>query len=118
MRFAYTNGRNLFFFRHFNNGSGNVSGYTIDAASGALKPMAGSPFTTGTYPDGVAVDPKGKFAYVANNGSDNVWAYSIDSTSGALKPVKGSPFAAERCRWMKRAIIICRRRPRRIIRHR
>ena len=42
----------------------------------------------------MAVDPTGKFAYVANYGSNNVSAYTIDATSGALKKVKGSPFAA------------------------
>ena len=42
----------------------------------------------------MAVDPVGKFAYVANYGSNNVSAYAIDATNGALTPVKGSPFAA------------------------
>jgi hypothetical protein len=40
----------------------------------------------------VAVDPTGKFAYLANLLSD-VSAYSIGS-NGALTPVPGSPFAA------------------------
>jgi hypothetical protein len=40
----------------------------------------------------VAVDPTGKFAYLANLGN-NVAAYSI-AANGALTPVKGSPFAA------------------------
>ena len=42
----------------------------------------------------LAVDPTGKFAYVANFGDDNVSAYTIDASSGALTPVTGSPFAA------------------------
>jgi hypothetical protein len=45
----------------------------------------------------VAVDPTGKFAYVANADagilSSNVSAYSIGA-NGALKAVPGSPFAA------------------------
>jgi 6-phosphogluconolactonase len=34
--------------------SDNVSAYTIDATSGALTPVAGSPFAVGTGPDGIA----------------------------------------------------------------
>jgi 6-phosphogluconolactonase len=75
--------------------SGNsVSAYTINATSGALKKVKRSPFGAGTAPSGVAVDPAGKFAYVANYSSNNVYAYSINATSGALKKVKGSPFKA------------------------
>jgi hypothetical protein len=42
----------------------------------------------------VAVDPSGKFAYVANGLDDNVSAYTIDSTTGALTQLSNSPFAA------------------------
>jgi YVTN family beta-propeller protein len=38
----------------------------------------------GTGPDWVAVDPSGKFAYVANFGSNDVSMFTIDATSGAL----------------------------------
>src|SRR5580698_9104200 len=48
--------------------SANVSAYTINAKTGKLTPVAGSPFGAGTEPEGVAVDPTGKFAYVANYG--------------------------------------------------
>lgn len=37
-----------------NNGSNNVSAYTI-TASGALRKVKGSPFATGTYPAGMSV---------------------------------------------------------------
>ncbi|MGC2408266.1 MAG: beta-propeller fold lactonase family protein [Candidatus Cybelea sp.] len=74
--------------------SNNVSAYTVDATSGALTPVVGSPFGAGTGPVGVAVDPKGKFVYEANAQSNNIYGYSIDARSGALTPVAGSPFAA------------------------
>ncbi|MGC2405347.1 MAG: beta-propeller fold lactonase family protein, partial [Candidatus Cybelea sp.] len=61
--------------------------------------MAGSPFAAGSGPVGVAVDPKGKFAYVSNHDSDNVSAYTINAGSGALTPVTGSPFAAGSYLW-------------------
>ena len=68
----------------------NVSAYSI-GANGALIQVPGSPFAAGAQPRSVAVDPTGKFAYVAN--SNSVSAYSIGA-NGALTPVPGSPFAA------------------------
>ncbi len=74
--------------------SGNVSAYTINASSGALTQVKGSPFAAGTSPSGVAIDPTGKFAYVPNSGDNDVSAYTINASSGALTQLKGSPFAA------------------------
>jgi 6-phosphogluconolactonase len=85
--------------------SGNISAYTIDATTGALIALPGSPFPAGWYPDSVAVLPSGRFLYVANCGDScvgdgafldlgNVSAYSIDGTTGALTAVPGSPFPA------------------------
>jgi len=91
-----------------NSGSNDVSAYRIgphfcpgtsrhfpfsDSSLGALTPVAGSPFPAGAGPLSVAVDPWGRFAYVANNGSNNVSAYSVGE-NGALTPVAGSPFPA------------------------
>ncbi|HKC44301.1 MAG TPA: beta-propeller fold lactonase family protein [Burkholderiales bacterium] len=84
-----------------NNGSGNVSAYTIDATTGALTAIDAIPgtvaidnFAAGTGPQSVTVDPSGKFAYVANNASNNISAYAIDASSGALTALTNSPFAA------------------------
>src|SRR5207249_561873 len=74
--------------------SNNVFAYSINAATGALTPVAGSPFTAGTTPVSVTVAPSGAFAYVANANSNNVSAYTINAATGALTPVAGSPFAA------------------------
>jgi uncharacterized protein (TIGR03437 family) len=75
--------------------SGNVSAYTINAGSGALTPIAGSPFPdAGLGPFGAAVDPTGKFLYVSNVLSGSVSAYTINANSGALTAVTGSPFPA------------------------
>jgi DNA-binding beta-propeller fold protein YncE len=63
---------------------------SIECTTYAVK---GSPFKAGTFPESVAVDPTGKFAYVANPGSANVSGYSI-AANGALVPVPGSPFPA------------------------
>ena len=74
--------------------SDNVSAYTIDAISGVLKKVKGSPFAAGATPVYVTVDPTGKFAYVPNVGSNDISAYTINTTDGALTPVTGSPFKA------------------------
>ncbi len=83
-----------------NNGSisghypGNVSAYTINAHTGALTPIRGSPFAAGDRPTDVATDPAGRFAYVTNYASFNVSAYAINSHTGGLKQMHGSPFKA------------------------
>jgi 6-phosphogluconolactonase len=79
-----------------NGNSNNVSAYRIDGITGALTPVAGSPFPVGSAPSpySVAVHPTGQFAYLASS-SGNVSAYSIDGTTGALTAVSGSPFPAE-----------------------
>ena len=67
-----------------NNGSNTVSGYTINATTGALVAATGSPFAAGTNPAAVAVSSNGAFAFVANSGSNNVSAYTINATTGVL----------------------------------
>jgi DNA-binding beta-propeller fold protein YncE len=59
-----------------------------------LTEIAGSPFAAGWTPNSVAVDPAGKFAYVANGSDHNISAYAIDSMTGVLAEISGSPFAA------------------------
>jgi YVTN family beta-propeller protein len=67
----------------FAGGSSNtISVYAIDVHTGALTPIGN--MATGTLPKSVAVDPSGKFAYVANNFSNSISMYTIDATTGAL----------------------------------
>ena len=78
--------------------STSVYGYAIDAASGGLTAIPGSPFTAGENPVSAAVDVSGRFLFVANNANtangNSVSAFSIDPDTGALTSVPGSPFAA------------------------
>src|SRR5262245_7114947 len=74
--------------------SNDVSGYTINATTGTLTPIPGSPFAAGVFPVSVAVDPTGKFSYVANQFSNDVSGYTINAATGTLTPIPGSPFAA------------------------
>ncbi len=74
--------------------AGNVSAYTINSSTGALRAVAASPFAAGGEPRSVTVDPSGRFAYLTNEDDDTVSAYTINSSTGALSAVAGSPFAA------------------------
>lgn len=78
--------------------SDQISGYSIDASTGALRRLTGSPFVTGTPSfdsfASISFDPSGKFAYVANGTMDNIAAYSVNTRTGALTEIAGSPFAA------------------------
>jgi DNA-binding beta-propeller fold protein YncE len=78
---------------------GSVSMYTINPTDGTLT-SAGPPVTSGdSGADSVAVDPSGKFAYVANWGdgdsAGSVSTYAINGTTGTLTPTGtiGAPCA-------------------------
>jgi 6-phosphogluconolactonase len=71
--------------------SGDISVFTINASTGALTAVAGSPFPAGSNSRFVAFDPTGKFAYVANADSNDVSAYAVNTATGALNPIAGSP---------------------------
>ena len=73
---------------------GTVTGYSIDASTGAFAAVPGSPFNAQPLPYSVAVDPAGRFVYVGNDDSDEVSVFSLDRATGALTPITGSPFAA------------------------
>jgi 6-phosphogluconolactonase len=74
--------------------SNNVSVFQVDASSGELVPVAGSPFPTDLGPEYLAVDASSKFLFVGNAGSNTVSAFQIDATSGKLTPAPGSPFVS------------------------
>ena len=67
--------------------SDSVSAYTINASTGALLEVAGSPFATGHTPYDLAVHPSGRFVYVPNSETNNVSAYAVDARTGALTSV-------------------------------
>lgn len=71
-----------------------VSAYGIDAATGVLTPVAGSPFAAGgTGPWCLAAHPSGKILYALNYASRNVSIMTIDPATGALAAAAGSPVA-------------------------
>jgi 6-phosphogluconolactonase len=73
-----------------------ISAYSIDATTGALTAVPGSPFPGGGLLENLlSVDPSSRFAFVADGGLPGVvLAYTIDHGTGALTAVAGSPFTA------------------------
>ncbi|HEY6924206.1 MAG TPA: beta-propeller fold lactonase family protein [Steroidobacteraceae bacterium] len=67
-------------------------GYRIDATTGALTALTGSPYATGSQPLFVTVDPSGNYAYTANYGSANVSGFKINPATGV--PASLGNFAA------------------------
>jgi DNA-binding beta-propeller fold protein YncE len=70
----------------------SVSAFAI-GADGTLAPIPCSPATncnTGDDPAGVAVDPTGRFLYVANDGAASVSIFAIQA-NGSLVPVSCDP---------------------------
>jgi DNA-binding beta-propeller fold protein YncE len=57
--------------------------------------VTGSPFSAGSTPYELAIDPSGKYLYVAIGGADRIAGFSIDSATGALTPVPGSPVTGD-----------------------
>src|SRR5215469_835783 len=71
----------------------SISAFSVDINTGALAPLAGSPFSTGagSAPSSLALDPIRNFLYVADAGTNNVLALGI-AADGSLSRVAGSPF--------------------------
>ena len=72
-----------------NGGSENLTVFTI-GTTGALTPIAGSPFAAADSPDGIKVSPDNKFLAVAEPDSNQIQIFSIAS-NGALTSVETTP---------------------------
>ena len=77
-----------------NAGSNNVSTYSVDASTGALTEIAGSPFAADRSPSLATADPAGQILYVINQGSPStpprISSYAIGA-NGALTQNLQSP---------------------------
>jgi 6-phosphogluconolactonase (cycloisomerase 2 family) len=82
---------------------GQIGAYSIDPISGALTPLAGSPFLMtpapncqcSIVPDDLTTNTKGTFLYANIRGSndDDVAGYAIDQNTGTLTRLQGSPYS-------------------------
>jgi 6-phosphogluconolactonase len=68
-----------------NRGHDSIAIFSIDAASGKLRPIGHQP-TLGKEPRHFGIDPSGKYLLAANQNSDNVVVFRIDAATGLLHP--------------------------------
>ena len=69
---------------------GSVSAYTVNASTGALTAIAGSPFAAGNGSSSIDVDPSGRFVYTTNLLNDTITAFSIDPATRCTGRHSGS----------------------------
>jgi len=74
-----------------NQGSPNVTGYSIDSGGG-ISLLTTSPFVTGAQPGVIASDPAGKYLFVGTQKSPfTIQSFSLDTSNGALTSVNPYP---------------------------
>jgi 6-phosphogluconolactonase len=71
-----------------------ILAWSIDATTGELTNLPGSPCQPGIASFGGAFDPAGKFFYVSAGGDGGIYGFNVDNNSGALTPLASSPFAS------------------------
>src|ERR1051326_5618058 len=67
-------------------GPSAISMYTINLTTGLLTPTTPPTVATGWFPQGIAIDPAGKFVYTANSDDDTVSMFTVSATTGLLTP--------------------------------
>jgi 6-phosphogluconolactonase (cycloisomerase 2 family) len=72
--------------------SSAVNGSAKNALTGTLVALSGSPFPARSNGGPMAIDPLGRFLFVANSATSSISMFQIDSNSGALTEVPTSPF--------------------------
>jgi 6-phosphogluconolactonase len=75
--------------------SEEIAALSINASTGAIAVVPGSPFpsgvTSGDAPNSLLVTPSGGFLYALSGGA-TVFCFGVDANSGALSAINGSPF--------------------------
>jgi 6-phosphogluconolactonase len=72
----------------------NIAMFTIDSNTGVLIPTTPATVPTGFFPQGIAIDPLGRFVYTANSDSNTVSMFTINPTTGILAPTTPASVAA------------------------
>jgi len=68
-------------------GPGSISVFSVDADSGALTEVTGSPFALSGGPAWVSVDPSGNYLYACSSATDLVYGFKINQATGVLTPL-------------------------------
>jgi 6-phosphogluconolactonase (cycloisomerase 2 family) len=83
-----SSGRFLYVSNYGFPGSGTVSAYMINATTGALAAISGSPFVASNGSSSIDIDASGRFVYATNLLNDTISMFSIDPTSGVLTKIQ------------------------------
>jgi 6-phosphogluconolactonase len=67
-------------------GPSSISMYTISSTSGVLTPTTPATVPTGWFPQGIAIDPLGRFVYTVNTDDSSVSMFTINQSTGVLTP--------------------------------
>src|SRR5579872_92995 len=67
-----------------NQGSSNISVFSIASTTGVLTQVTSSPFSVGTAPLFLVLDPNHLFLYVGSQTGNTISAFSINATTGAV----------------------------------
>jgi 6-phosphogluconolactonase len=67
-------------------GPSSISMYTVSSTTGVLTPTTPATVSTGWFPQGIAIDPQGRFVYTANSDDSSVSMFTINQTTGVLTP--------------------------------
>jgi 6-phosphogluconolactonase (cycloisomerase 2 family) len=65
-------------------GPSSISMYTINSTTGVLTPTTPATVPTGWFPQGIAIDPFGRFVYTANTDDSTVSMFTINQSTGVL----------------------------------
>ncbi|HEY2171791.1 MAG TPA: beta-propeller fold lactonase family protein [Candidatus Angelobacter sp.] len=71
-----------------------ISMFTINPATGVLSPTNPATIHTGFFPQGIVIDPAGKFVYTANSDDNTVSMFTVDAATGLLTPTTTPAIAA------------------------
>jgi 6-phosphogluconolactonase len=71
-----------------------ISMYTINPSTGVLTPTSPATVPTGFLPQGITIDPSGRFVYTANSDDNTVSMFTVNQTTGVLTPTSPSSVAA------------------------
>ena len=71
-------------FAYISDGVSGVAAYSINATTGALTPVANTPFAAGKGPSALAITPSGKFLYVANSTGLATFGINADGSLTAV----------------------------------
>jgi len=68
-----------------NRGHDSIAAFTVDTATGMLRPLGHVP-TSGRTPRGLGIDPSGTWLLAANQDADTIVSFSINQATGNLTP--------------------------------